>query len=205
MLITVSGIVGSGKSNVSRRLVSLLAGSQRVPKYHRFRHLKALNFTQLLPANRPGAIRREAPNALRGCGFKLRPLTAGRATAYALQILAFRLSRMGTGGRCDVLDRYFYDSFAQYSLTSRKERLYLRMLRRAIPAPDLAVLLIARDETIESRRLNYAQEYVSVVGHQYRELSKLFPNLKIICTDPGYSVDDEIQQLVQGVVNRPRH
>jgi thymidylate kinase len=204
MLITLSGSVGSGKTTAADAVVNLLSDAGFRPRRLRFRYLRLPGFAN--PGRRDPAAA-EAGTAtetnIRHKAFRLRRLTATRTMAYGVRILAFRLSRIGAAATCDVLDRYFYDNLVQYSLSSWRERVYARALGRLIPVPDLAIVLIAADDTIAARRRNYAREYVTVVGHQYRELTRLFPHLKKIRTDQG-DATEEIRQLVQTVIDRVR-
>jgi hypothetical protein len=132
----------------------------------------------------------------------LRSLSLVRAAGYAVRIVAFRLSRVGSASRCDVLDRYFYDNLVQYGLTSAVERGCVWLLRRLIPRPALAILVVASDETIAIRRGNYAPEYVLVAGRQYRELPRWFPELVTIHTDTGRDADEQVRRVVQQLVER---
>jgi thymidylate kinase len=203
MLITISGMVGSGKSTTAKHLVQLLDASGLKPRYRRFRSLSLFGLGRQTSRDRSDRGAEEATvGALRGSDFKLRRLTAPRAIGYAARIVAFRLSRVGGFGRCDVVDRYFYDNFIQYKLTSKLELLYAAALRRLIPTPDLALLVVATDETIYSRRSNYAREYVFTAGRRYEAIADLFPNLIRIRTDPGSSAQEEILQIVNAVIGR---
>jgi hypothetical protein len=202
MLITISGGVGSGKTTTAGTVVDLLTEAGLKPRYLRFRHLKLFGLAS--PVKRPVEQRAALPGIerKRAEGFSLRSLTAPLMVGYAARIVAFRLSRIGAGSRCDVVNRYFYDNLVQYRLDSRRERIYVSVLRHLIPKPDLAILLVASDETVSIRRANYAQEYVVLSGSRYRELPALFPELAPISTDPGSGADEEIRRLVRTLSDR---
>ena len=198
MLITISGMVGSGKSTTADVMMDSLSGAGLKPQYLRFRYLGLLGFSRTgrsQPDPQDGAER----SGQRGRGFALRQLTPALALGYAGRILAFRFSRIGNPSRCDILDRYFYDNFVHYRLTSKAERFYAWVLRQLIPRPDAAILLVASDETISSRRPNYANEYVVTVGRQYLQLEKLFPHLIPIRTDAGSSAHDQIRRIAESL------
>jgi thymidylate kinase len=204
MLITVSGMVGSGKSTTAAVIVEVLAATGLNPRYLRFRYLKLFGFARHTPGeSKPGG---EAPptTRVRGSGFALRRLTAARTIGYAARILAFRLSGVGTPSRCDVLDRYFYDNFVHYELNSRRERLYASVLRRLIPTPDVSILLVASDRTISTRRSHYAPEYLVTVARRYEALPNVFPHLIRVSTDPGGLADQRIRQVVQALMDGTR-
>jgi hypothetical protein len=103
-----------------------------------------------------------------------------------------------------VLDRYFYDNFVQYKLTSWRERFYARLLRRLIPTPDLAVVLLASPETLAARRANYAREYLVIASGRYGKLAGVFPNLVSVYTDPGRSPNEDLERLVHRCISDAR-
>lgn len=200
MLITISGMVGSGKSTTAAAAVKYLEEAGHRPSYVRFRYLKIFGFSRPeRPQQRERATEGAAPETLvRGKRFAIRRLTAARTAGYLVRILAFRMSGTSELRGCAVVDRYFYDNFIQYRLQSRVERLYLAVLRRLIPVPDVALLLVARDETISARRPNYDPRYVQAAGRRYRELPQLFPNLLRIDTDPGTDPNEAIRRALSG-------
>jgi thymidylate kinase len=204
MLITISGMVGSGKSTTAARAAELLAEAGLQPRSLRFRYLGLFGFSQPRRSPERNDSERTGAPAARGSGFTLRPLTAARTAGYAVRIVAFRLSGVGGAARCDILDRYFYDNLVQYRLTSWIERLYAFVLRQLIPAPDLAILVIASSETIAARRRNYAREYVVEAGQRYEALADLFPRLVTIRTDERSLADDEIRRAIENVIGRAR-
>ena len=207
MLITISGMVGSGKSTTAAVVSSYLEQAGHRPSYVRFRYLNLLGFSR--PQRQPERTRSSngsIPEVVRGQRFTIRRLTAVRAAGYLVRILAFRISGTNELRGCAVVDRYFYDNFVQYKLQSRLERLYFAILRRLIPRPDVALLLVARDDTIAARRRNYDARYVEQAGRQYRELPKLFPNLIRIETDPDVDSSAAIRRVLSELpgVSEPR-
>jgi hypothetical protein len=204
MLITISGMVGSGKSTAASRVVEFLRQAGLDAHPHRFRFLDLPGFEKKRADNSNSSGRADRERSSRGSGFRVRRLTASRFAGYAVRVVSFRLSSFGSPTRCDVLDRYFYDNFVQYSLTSPAERLYLRLLRRLIPKPDAAILLIASDATISMRRPNYIAEYVATAGRRYRDLPLLFPNLVTIRTDVDEGNGGQISAIIEQAVQRRR-
>ena len=205
MLITVSGMVGSGKSTASAIVAEVLDEADLTPRRLRFRYLRLFGFEKPRQHDVSGqqAVAPITP-LVRGKGFAFRRLTLSLTIGYAVRILAFRFSGVGGTPRCDILDRYFYDNLAQYDLTSRRARLFAHALRRLIPVPDLAILLVASDETISLRRPEYDPHYVAGVGRGYRALPELFPYLVTIRTDPGISGEEEIRRVARDLVKSPR-
>jgi hypothetical protein len=193
-------MVGSGKSTAGARIHDALTAAGMKPQYLRFRYLRLVGF-RTPSSSRPRAEGTDDQSeAIRGRGFQLRTLTAILTLGYAARIVAFRLAKIGGPGRCDVLDRYFYDNFVHYRLTSRRERLYARLLRRLIPRPDLAVLLIASAETLATRRPNYSNEYLVTVARRYETLPELFPWLVQVRTDVGSPDGDVLDRSIRALV-----
>ena len=198
MLITISGMVGSGKSTTASAITSRLREVGLSPRYLRFRYLGLFGFTK------PAADARRAPGAdseprPRGAGFALRRLTVALTVGYAARIVAFRLSAVGRPQQCDIIDRYFYDNLVHYELRTRRERAYAAILARLIPRPDLAILVVASDPTIAARRPQYAPEYLTTVARRYEQLPTLFPHIVRISTDSGNAAEDSIRRLVQAL------
>jgi thymidylate kinase len=192
-------MVGSGKSTACKHLVTRLQESGVEAEYVRFQSLRLLPFSGRAssPADAAAGATRVVRSP-RAHGFRLRRLTLFLACGYLARILAFRLRwwRRRNELRFYVLDRYFYDSFVHYELTSRVERVYVQFLRWVMPIPDVAVLLLARPETIAARRPDYAPEYVNAAARTYDELPRHFPQLVAIHTDPGERSTAHLDRLV---------
>ena len=203
MLVTISGIVGSGKSTTAAIVMECLEDAKLEPRYLRFRYLRLFGSTQQ-STKRPTGTGAASPGPrLRSQGFTLRRLTAILTLGYISRIVSFRLSGVGGASRCDVVDRYFYDNLAHYRLSTKRERLYVWILRRLIPMPDLAIVVLASDETLVARRTSHAREYLVTVGGRYRrELLHLFPNLVAISTDPGATTQEDVRRAVRAAVER---
>lgn len=199
MLITLSGMVGSGKTTAATHVLAVLEAAQEPSEYVRFRSLTLFG-AQRLRAESSGATRTPA---MRWQGFTPKALTFPVACGYLARIIAFRMfGPSRKSARWNVLDRYFYDSFVHFELRSARERLYLGALRRVIPVPDISVVLIASDHTIARRRPDYAPEYVSAAGEKYRTLRRYFPELIEISADDAETVLDQLTALVRGRLNR---
>src|SRR5690348_2473061 len=183
MLITFSGMVGSGKTTAATHVMTVLSAAAEPSEYVRFRSITLFG-SQRQRAEAPGPERAPAGGAVRWQGFTPRTLTLPIACGYLARIVAFRVfAPSRKSATWTVLDRYFYDSFVHFELRSTRERLYLAALRWAIPVPDLSVVLIASDRTIARRRPDYAPEYVSAAGEKYRTLRGYFPELIEVSAD----------------------
>jgi hypothetical protein len=115
------------------------------------------------------------------------------ALAYLGRIVAFQVyRRFWRSDRVHVLNRYFYDLFAHYTLATPLERLYVAVLRMMMPVPDLAILVVAGPRTITERRPGYSSEYVEAVWGAYTEMRRRFPELIELRTDPGEPTSEQL-------------
>jgi thymidylate kinase len=198
MLITLSGMVGAGKSTTARTIVETLQRAGVDATYVRFRSLRMLPFrTQQRPS--PPQNTSPAPSVRpRWSGFRARPLTLDKTCGYIARIVAFRLFGPGrSSGSCHVLDRYFYDSFVHYELRSRRERFYASVLQHLIPKPDVAIVVTASPETIAARRPEYAASYITATHYEYERLPERFPGLVRLDTEAGGRDVDRIDTLLR--------
>lgn len=190
MLITVSGMVGSGKTTAVREITSFAKAHGLEAHAHRFQSLPCI---ALRPRPRPdGRSPRASPTArppadppTRWSGYERKRLGIAAVTVFAARILAFRMYRrmVWKPAEWNVLNRYFYDSLSHYQPRSSLERMYYRGIVALIPRPDLAILVTARLDTIAARRPAYAKEYIELVGESYGRLALELPDLIEVSTD----------------------
>lgn len=200
MLITLSGMVGSGKSTIARELARIFEQDGRRVQQWRFQSLPCFRWFGGASRQQPSAPRSsspEAPGAMRGVGYRRRRLTAALAAGYAARMVAFRVFLWREGKADDVLicDRYFYDNFAHWQLATRRERLYARLLHWLMPTPDLAIVLRARSEAIAARNPGYAPEYLVNVAAAYERLDTRFQEVTVIETDASAATRARLERL----------
>ena len=197
MLVTVSGIVGSGKSTALRQISDVARDAGLDAAQWRFQRLPCIT---LRPPRReaPESEAAERTPTTRGKGYRPRQLTLTAAAGYMVRIAAFRLYRLlHRDADWYVVDRYFYDSFTHYDLSRGRGRFYAACLARAVPRPDLAFLLVASSHTVAARRPQYSAEYLAPVGQAYRDLRRRFPELIEVDSDPDRHGLDRIATLVR--------
>ena len=207
VLITISGLVGSGKSTTASKLQALATARGRVAVCLRFQTLPCFGLfrsrAKAPGANAAGAQPPTGP--VRGRGYRRTRLTAARCAVYGLRILSFRLYRLSwRDDQVRILDRYFYDLFAHYTLRTRLERLYVGALRKLMPRPDLAILVSASPETIAARRPAYAPEYVSELSDSYRDIRQWFPELLELQTERGHAALEQLEADLLILLERRR-
>ena len=188
MVITVSGMVGSGKTTTVREITSFAKAHGLDAHAHRFQSLPCIT---LRPRRRPdprnsGTARsREAAAPARWAGYARKRLGITAVAVFMARILAFRIYRrtVWKPAEWNVLNRYFYDSLSHYQPGSSLERMYYRLILALIPRPDLAILVTANPATIAARRPAYAAAYIELVGESYRYLASQVPNVIQLSTE----------------------
>lgn len=205
MLVSVSGIVGSGKTTVANRLLDLFRAAGHDATCLRFQTLPCFTFLRSplrtkYPARDRAAGREDDVPGVRSSGYRQKTLTLIVTLTYIARFMTFRIYRLSWGSeRMYVLNRYFYDLFVHYRLERRAERLYFAVLRALMPVPDVSILLAAEPDTIAQRRANYSREYLVALGDAYLRLRESFPELVEIRTDPGQSGLESLERIVSGI------
>lgn len=202
MLVTISGVVGAGKSTAEDRIRAVLQSEGIPVDSWRFRTLPCFS----LPFSRPRQASKAAPPEpeIRGRGYRRKTLTLAATVGYLGRMAAFRLYRRRHRSSSWVIcNRYFYDNLAHFELDTRWARRYVALLRQCMPKPDLAILLVASPGTIAERRPQYTAEYLDRVGHAYREMRAVFPELVVLNSDHGHGALESLERLVRGrIANR---
>ena len=211
MLITFSGIVGSGKSTNAKTAHRSLRKMRYPAAYFRFRFLDWRKIFQPLQFDRkkaPAAARhspgtsKQAPQS----AHELRKqnttvLTFARFLVYLWRILMFRaFVSLRLRRAIGICDRFFYDSFVHYHLTRKRERFYFRILKRILPTPDLALMFVAQPKNIIERRRHYDPEYLLRLSGRYATIIREFPNITVIHTDEFDGLDAIIAAQLQKAV-----
>lgn len=209
MVISVSGTVGSGKSTAASGVADAMRRHGQEVALLRFQKLPCFTVfrTRLSPPVEVVEGFPEQPvNAIRWANYTQKPLGPLQAAVYLARMIAFRIYRARwSGDRVYVLNRYFYDLFAHYRLATNAERFWLRLLRAAMPVPDLAIVVLADVEALAARRPEYAPEYLAASSAAYSKLRRDFPNLVELRNDAGVAdLTARLEQLLPGGGTTPR-
>lgn len=209
MLITFSGIVGGGKSTNAKQAHRFLQEAGYPVVYLRFRFLKSRRLLRALfahghntaPPARDKAKAKRADMPLRRQA--LLKLTLTRTLGYLWRIIMFRIfAAIRLRRKIIIIDRFYYDNLVHYALTERRERFYLWLIKRALPVPQLALLLIARPQTILQRRPNYDGAYIRQLYRNYQQLAQEFPYLTFLQTDSFKNLTADISHHLCRTVAR---
>jgi thymidylate kinase len=125
---------------------------------------------------------------VRFCLYFVDAISLRRVVAKALQ------------GDADVVifDRYVYDELANLSSRNPITRLYVRLLLRLAPQPDIGYLLDADPVQARARKPEYPLDFLHSSRASYLGLSEL-AGMTIIAPQP---VQDVAQQILQQVMKK---
>lgn len=209
MLVTFSGMVGSGKTTNAKKTLRWLRAQGYEPYYIRFRFINWRSLWRT-PASAPW---REKENVAR----TTKPQAAGHASTprpatndkrltlaiflgYLVRIVFFRMFvALHHRRHVLVVNRYFYDSFAHFRLATAREQKLLRWLMQAAPQPELAILLVLKPETSHRRRPAYAFAELQRLAENTLALKHYAPHLRLIATDVISTIDRQVEKELTAV------
>ncbi|HET8668413.1 MAG TPA: thymidylate kinase [Terriglobales bacterium] len=214
LLITFSGLDGSGKStqianlqavlaswNCTARLITFWDDVVVLTRYReRFVH-KVFKSEQGVGA--PGKPVNRRDKNMRGWY-----LTLARHGLYLLDALHLRrvVARARKSG-ADVLimDRYIYDELANLPLANSLSRAFARMIAALVPRPNVALLLDANPDEARERKPEYPVEFMRECRSWYHELAALLGTMIIIPPLQLEQAKDAVIRTVAAALSRPVH
>lgn len=96
-----------------------------------------------------------------------------------------------------ILDRYIYDELANLPLSNRLTRVFVRLVARLVPRPDVAYLLDADPEAARARKPEYPVDFMRQYRESYFALAEMLGTMTII---PPLPLPDAQAAVVDSVV-----
>lgn len=95
-----------------------------------------------------------------------------------------------------IFDRYIYDELANLPLSNPAVRLYIRLLMKFVPRPDVAYLVDADPEAAYRRKPEYPLDFVRRNRDAYLKLSRLVGGVTILPPLPVEQTTSLIQRSI---------
>jgi thymidylate kinase len=110
-------------------------------------------------------------------------VTAARLFLYLLDAYSLRVAVSGgasAGADFIIFDRYIYDELANLPITRPPVRLYVSLLLRLVPKPDVAYVVDADPEAAHLRKPEYPLQFVRKNRDSYIALSRLIRGMTVL-------------------------
>jgi thymidylate kinase len=210
-LVSFSGLDGAGKSTQIANLQQFLDDRGLSTKLLAF-----WDDVVVLGHYREGFVRK-VYGSERGIGAPGRPvnrqdknvrkwyLSLTRHGLYLLDALNLVLvvnKARRSGADVIIMDRYIYDELANLPLLSRFTKMFVRIVDKFVPKPDVAYLLDADPEAARARKPEYPLEFLYSSRRCYFQLAEMLRHMIVI---PPLSLTDAkkaAEQALEGVLQR---
>lgn len=209
LLISFSGLDGSGKSTQIQNLtsyledrgmaVTTLAFWDKVVVGTRYRE----GFVHKVYGSEKGIGAPDRPVNRRDKNVRKWYLSLARHFLYladAIHLLSVVRQARRLPVQAIIMDRYIYDELANLPLSSRLTRMFVRLVARLVPGPDVAYLLDADPEAARARKPEYPVDFMRECRASYFGLAELLGTLTVIPPLPLAAAQAEVEAAAQPLV-----
>src|SRR3989344_9286322 len=171
MIISFSGLDGSGKTSAAMMLVAYCKEKNLKTEYVHLQNFSLFNkFGKILQNTAPQAHRRvEDVEFKKKSSFKKEMLAILRKITYLTDVLRFRL-KTSFCKKIFVCDRYFYDLAVQSMYLQMFGKTFVRFYLKIIPQPDLAYFLDLSPATSFARSQEKDLAFHTIKFREYQRI-----------------------------------
>ncbi len=207
IFVSFSGIDGAGKSTQIENLCSRLKAEGLQVRLIRFwddiARLKQVREKagHTVFKGDKGVGSPSAPINRRDKNVQSWPMTCVRLFLYsvdAVSTLRMVKKALRSGADFVIFDRYTYDELANLNLRNPLIRVYVRLIMKIVPRPDISYLLDADPLAARARKPEYPVEFLQFNRQAYLTLSRLVGGITVIAPLPIDEVKREVERHAAG-------
>jgi thymidylate kinase len=129
-------------------------------------------------------------------------VVAIRLFLYLLDAYSLRVAVSGSmyaGADFIIFDRYIYDELANLPIHRPPMRLYVRLLSRLVPKPDIAYVVDADPEAAHLRKPEYPLDFVRTNRDAYITLSRVLRGMTVLAPRSPEETSGEIRESISKI------